>query len=76
MPLLSRRDFRLSASALCALPAFAAADDRGILITSARAEKLRSGAALKAGPWSVTCHRPGHVSLGPNHYYSVDAWLS
>src|SRR5208283_2939823 len=27
-------------------------------------------AALKAGPWSVTTHRPGNVPAGPNDYYS------
>ncbi len=71
----------LSASALCALPVFAASDDRGILITRVQAEKLRTGtlpeavranirAALQAGPWSVTSERPEHVSAGLNDYYS------
>lgn len=36
------------------------------------AEVLRRNAeaALKAGPWSVTNHRPAGVQAGPNDYYS------
>src|SRR6266852_2439116 len=77
---MTRRDFCLSASALSALPALAAPEDRGILITPAQAAKLRpltndavrqnAAAALKAGPWSVTDHRPPDVAAGPNDYYS------
>jgi hypothetical protein len=58
----------------------AAPGDRGILVTGAQAMKLRSAAndalrrnaalALKAGPWSVTTHRPTNVDAGPNDYYS------
>jgi hypothetical protein len=63
-----------------AVPAWTASDDRGILVTAAQAEKLRgavndavranAAAALKAGPWSVTTHRPPNVDAGPNDYYS------
>ena len=79
--LMTRRDFCLSASALCAFPAMAAPGDRsGILVTPSQAAKLRSAAndavrentaaALKAGPWSVTSHRPPDVTAGFNDYYS------
>jgi len=75
---LTRRSFCIS---LGALPLFGAADNRGILLTAEQAEKLRAipvpdavrqdaSAALNAGPWSVTTHRPDHVSVGPNDYYS------
>jgi hypothetical protein len=81
MAILSRRRFCASAPALLALPAFAAGDDHGILVTSAQAAKLRAGvvpalvrqnavAARKAGPWSVTTERPEILSAGPNDYYS------
>jgi hypothetical protein len=64
MPILSRRRFCGGASAFLALPAFAAGDGRGILVTAAQAAKLRNGpapaairenvaAARKSGPWSV-----------------------
>src|SRR5258707_9212006 len=77
---VNRRSFCLSVPALCAVPALAATDDRGILVTPAQAAKLRSAAsdavrkhaasALKSGPWSVTNHRPPNVDAGPNDYYS------
>ncbi|MGD0773241.1 MAG: alginate lyase family protein [Candidatus Solibacter sp.] len=81
MAILSRRRFCGSASALLALPAFAAGGERGILVTAAQAAKLRTGAAppalrqnvaaaLKAGPWSVTTERPDNTTAGPNDYYS------
>ncbi len=81
MTLISRRRICGSASALLALPAFAAGDERGILLTAAQAAKLRSGAApdavrqiavaaLNSGPWTVTSHRPDNVTAGPNDYYS------
>jgi hypothetical protein len=81
MAILSRRRFCGGASAWLALPAFAAVDDRGILVTAAQAAKLRHGtapaalrqnvaAALKAGPWSVTTERPDNVTAGRNDYYS------
>jgi hypothetical protein len=39
---------------------------------AAAADALRKNAdsALKAGPWSVTTHRPPNVKAGPNDYYS------
>jgi len=78
---ISRRRFCGSASALLALPAFAAGDERGILVTAAQAAKLRggalpdalrqnAGAALKSGPWTVTSQRPDNVTAGTNDYYS------
>src|ERR1035437_7782529 len=81
MAIFSRRRFCGSASAFLALPAFAAGDERGILVTAAQAAKLRSGAAPDAGqlnaaaalqsrPWSGTSQRPDNVSAGPNDYYS------
>ncbi len=74
----TRRSFCIS---LGALPLFAAGDNRGILLTAEQAERLRANpvpdavrqnasAALNAGPWSVTTHRPDHVEAGPNDYYS------
>ena len=78
---ITRRSFCLSATAFGVLPLCGAGNDRGILVTAAQAEKLRAGpvpdavrknaaAALKAGPWSVTTHRPDNVDAGPNDYYS------
>jgi hypothetical protein len=86
---ITRRHFCVSATAALALPAFAASDDRCILVTAQQANRLRdaidrdpafqpaaeimrqnASAALKAGPWSVTNHRPDHVDAGPNDYYS------
>ena len=80
---ISRRHFVRSATALFALPALAAPDDRLILVTGAQAKRMRDGlgkaadvvranadAALQAGPWSVTTHRPKDVAAGPNDYYS------
>jgi hypothetical protein len=73
---MNRRHFCL----VCALPAFAAAEKRGILVTPAQAQKLRravndavrknASTALKAGPWTVTAHRPPDVATGPNDDYS------
>jgi len=77
---MKRRDFCLSLPAICAIPALAATDDGGILVTAVQAVKLRSAAndavrqnadaALKSGPWSVTTHRPPNVDAGLNDYYS------
>jgi hypothetical protein len=75
---VTRRAFCVS---LASLPLLAKPDDAGILLTGGQAEMLRGGAipdavrrnaddALKAGPWSVTTHRPENVSAGPNDYYS------
>jgi hypothetical protein len=76
----TRRGFCLSLSAVGAWKLWAAGDDSGILINSAQADRLRraandavranAAAALKAGPWSVTTHRPANVDAGPNDYYS------
>ena len=44
MAILSRRRFCGTASAFLVLPARAAGDQRGILVTAAQAVKLRSGA--------------------------------
>jgi hypothetical protein len=83
MPPITRRGFCCSASALLTLPATAAPDDRLILVTAAQARRMRqdagpaaeavranTDAALAAGPWSVTTHRPKDVTAGPNDYYS------
>ena len=77
---MTRRRFVLAAPAVFVLPARAAPEDRGILVTGGQAAKLRTAAndavranaaaALKAGPWSVTTHRPPDVDAGPNDYYS------
>jgi len=45
----------------------------GALAAASRILGENAAAALKAGPWSVTYHRPGDVgaaSFGPNDYYS------
>jgi hypothetical protein len=79
--MITRRHFFLSAPALTAA---AAADDVCILLTPDQARRMRAklapeaadvvrqnaDAALKAGPWSVTNHRPGYAQTGPNDYYS------
>jgi Alginate lyase len=76
--ILTRRSFVLSASAL---PLFGAPSEFGILVTGLQADRLRAGAipatvrrnadaALHAGPWTVTAHRPDNVTAGPNDYYS------
>jgi hypothetical protein len=89
MPLLTRRHFCLSTSALLALRARAATDTPCILVSSAQAGRIREAlgrdaalrptadlirqhadAALKAGPWSVTYHRPDFIKAAPNDYYS------
>src|SRR5689334_1178263 len=79
--MLTRRDFCLASTGLVAAPLFAA-DRLCILLTTAQARKCREAAGanriirenadagLKAGPWSVTTHRPPHVDAGPNDYYS------
>src|SRR5689334_13854546 len=81
---LSRREMLLSATALAALPVRAAtSSDRLILVTADQAKDVKSklgasadivrrnaDAALKAGPWTVTAHRPPDVDAGPNDYYS------
>src|SRR6185295_4722945 len=77
----SRRSFCAGASTLIVMPAFAAGDKRGILVTAAQAAKLRAGVipetvrqnagtARNSGPWSVTAERPENVTAGPNDYYS------
>jgi hypothetical protein len=76
--LLNRRSFVLSATAL---PLFGAPNEFNILVTGAQADRMRTGvipdavrtnadAALRAGPWTVTAHRPENVTAGPNDYYS------
>lgn len=69
---------------MLALPAGAATDEPGILVSAAQGERIRqkldeqakaavrqsAAEALKAGPWSVTNHRPENVTAGPNDYYS------
>jgi hypothetical protein len=80
---LTRRQFCLSTAAFLPLPASSATDDRAILVTSEQARRIKqqfgpavdivrrnAEAALKAGPWSVTTHRPKDVQAGPNDYYS------
>jgi Alginate lyase len=37
---------------------------------AAAAVAKAANAALRAGPWSVTSHRPENVTAGPNDYYS------
>jgi hypothetical protein len=81
MTIISRRSFCAGASTLIVMPAFAAGDKRGILVTAAQAAKLRAGVipetvrqnagtARNSGPWSVTAERPENVTAGPNDYYS------
>src|ERR1051326_3244492 len=79
--MLTRRHFCLSAPSFLAVPALSASREGGILVSSAEARRLRglpprdairknAEAALRAGPWSVTTHRPEDVAAGPNDYYS------
>jgi hypothetical protein len=79
--MLTRRRFCMSASAFLGAPATAAPGERSILLTAAQAQRMRDAkpreavrksadAALKAGPWSVTTHRPENVDAGPHDYYS------
>jgi hypothetical protein len=79
--MLSRRHFCLSAPAFLAFPSAAASGEGCLLLTAPQARRLREAkpretvrravdAALKAGPWSVTTHRPENVTAGPNDYYS------
>jgi hypothetical protein len=74
----TRRTFCIS---LGALPLLAGPDHSGILLTASQAGSLRdsaipdavrenAAAARKAGPWSVTTHRPENVTAGPHDYYS------
>jgi hypothetical protein len=78
---LSRRQFSALGGALFAKPCFGAEGPANILVTTDQAKRIRSmperetvqanaDAALKAGPWTVTAHRPNYVSVGPNDYYS------
>jgi hypothetical protein len=75
---------RVFCGTLAALPALrAAVSESAILLTADQAQRIRekggaaldgvrrsAEAALKAGPWSVTTHRPEHLDAGPNDYYS------
>ncbi len=84
VPCITRRLFLAGAAAAAALPA---ADRKPslLLLTETDAARMRdrltaerrsllekqSAAALKAGPWSITYHRPvGLVEVGPNDYVS------
>jgi hypothetical protein len=83
---LSRRGFLASATALSAVPALRAGGNPCLLLSagavprirdavahdSARTAILRQNAdkALKAGPWSVTFHRPDYVKADLHEYYS------
>lgn len=65
-------------------------DSKLIMVTQPEAERMRRSAAqthailatladkaLKAGPWSVTFHRPAGVGAGagPNDYFSEGPYL-
>ncbi len=76
--MVSRREFVAAASS------FLIRDERLLMITAAEAKRMRAAArthpilamlaenALKAGPWSVTFHRPNatNTAAGPNDYFS------
>lgn len=81
--MISRRDFIAAASSV--LLSQAAPASRLLMITAAEAKRMQdaaarthpilatlAGNALKAGPWSVTFHRPQGVATaaGPNDYFS------
>jgi hypothetical protein len=83
-PPITRRLFLAGAAAVAVMPA---ADSKRslIILSESDAARMRDGltterralieteaaAALKAGPWSVTYHRPvGIVEAGPNDYVS------
>src|SRR5581483_5315262 len=82
----SRRRFLTSAAALCAAPALPAGGAPCLLLSAGEAQRIRDAvshdsaraailrrnadAALKAGPWSVTFHRPDYIKADPHEYYS------
>jgi len=83
--MISRRRFCAAIPGLLSLPAARAAGDAAacVLVTAAEARRMRdklgakaaiirknADAAMSAGPWSVTTHRPENVSAGPHDYYS------
>jgi hypothetical protein len=83
---LTRRGFLASGAALGAVPALRAGGNPCLLLSAGGAQRIRDAvardsaraavlrrnadAALKAGPWSVTFHRPDYVKAGPHEYYS------
>src|ERR1044072_5576429 len=84
--ILSRRGFLASGAALCAAPALRAAGNPCLILSTGVAQRIRDAvardsaraailrknadAALKAGPWSVTFHRPDYVKADLHEYYS------
>jgi hypothetical protein len=83
---LSRRGFLTSAAALCAASPLRAGAASGLLVSPGATQRIRdtvtrdsartavlrrnADAALKAGPWSVTFHRPDYVKADLHEYYS------
>lgn len=77
---MQRRDFLKGAAAMAALPVSAAPERSLILLSESEAARLKAGPgigrlaadAMKAGPWSVTFHRPkGNLTqAGPNDFFS------
>ena len=51
-------------------PIRAALAGGGVFAAAADTVRQNAASALKAGPWSVTNHRPPKVKAGPNDYYS------
>jgi hypothetical protein len=77
---MRRRHFLKGAAAMAALPVSAASGRSLILLSEAEAAQLKPGPgtasraaeAMKAGPWSVTFHRPkgSLTAAGPNDFFS------
>jgi Alginate lyase len=84
--IVSRRGFLTSATALCAAAPLRASAPGCLLLPAGGAGKIRdavsrdgsraaiirknAAAALKAGPWSVTFHRPDYIKADAHEYYS------
>jgi hypothetical protein len=83
---LRRRELIAAGAALGMARALKAGESGCLLLAPGRAERMRdavkrdgaraallrknAGAALQAGPWSVTFHRPDYVEAGLHEYYS------
>src|ERR1043165_3165842 len=83
--LISRRSF-LAAGALLTAPSLRAAGRPCLFLAPGQVGRIREevrrnqtasgiarrncASALKAGPWSITSHRPENLKLDPHEYYS------
>ncbi len=83
---ITRRHFLAASAGVCASPAFSSASSVCLLLSAAHADRMQAAvardsaradilrhnaaSALKAGPWSVTFHRPDYVKADLHEYYS------